>query len=205
MSEETQQGAESAEVMLEKLRVEKLQLQRGLEKDTREKAKLVNERRDSLFAAQLRRELATVGIQFHPDDAELRQAMELKGFTFVVRNDGGFTIEREGKALPFKEALEAFAVQCPYMLQDRRQIAHLQQRENAASLSKSDLRTIEQKNAFIAEFGVSAFEKLPMTSVPDPTLESLTADTWRRMSTTQKVKLGLSESQISRLLKNGRL
>jgi hypothetical protein len=202
--ENTEVQTESPELALEKQRTKRLELEARARREQREAAETREQTKQELFTQNLRRELAAIGLDFYVDDRELQQILEYKNRAkFLVRDTGAFSVEIEGKQLPFGELIQRFAVENPTLLQDRSQIAHLVKPQ--AQLSRADFPTAAAKARYINEFGLRSWENLPATSVPDVEKSQLTKELYLKMTTAQKVKLNLSEVEIGRLLKHGKL
>jgi hypothetical protein len=203
-NQEIQHQHASPELLLETTKLKRLELEQKARRQERDAEKAAEEIRQTKFAQNLRRQLASVGIDFYPEDDELRQMIEVKSKAqFLIQNDGQFSVEIDGKQVDFKELIQQFAVGHQFLVADRDTLKRLV--PETPIKSKADLRSPQETSDYIDKFGLRSYESLPMRHVPDAKLETITADQYRQMSTTQKVNLGLDEYAIGFLLRHGTL
>src|SRR3954464_9641572 len=69
-------GAQSQELELESMRLERVRLEEKRDRKSEEKERLREEAQKLRFDQQLRREFAAIGIEFHTNDAETRVLLE---------------------------------------------------------------------------------------------------------------------------------
>jgi hypothetical protein len=202
MEQENIETPESPEVALEKLRVKRLELEARSRREQREAVETREQTKRVLFAENLRRELASIGIEFHVSDAELRTILEgTSKAKFLVRNDGQFTVEVGGKQAVFADLIQQFAASHPYLASS--DISHLTKPKER--LSREDFPDAASKSRAIAENGLAWWDALPATRLQNATKETLTLEAWRSMNTRQKSAMNLSEVEISRLRRHGKL
>jgi hypothetical protein len=199
------QTPEEAALEIGRLQVRKLELQDKAAREKKQREKLAEETRQIRFTQQLRREIASSGVgDFHLEDHELQQILAGKyKANFMIRDTGEFAVEIAGRQVPFGELVQRLAVENRNLLKDVDSIKHLTAPKDR--LSRADFQTNAAKIKFIEENGLNAWEALPATSVPDATKEALTSQQYLAMTASQKVKIGLSEVEVSRLLRHGRL
>lgn len=209
MNEEQQQQEpqtpEQIALRMEELRVEKLELEQKARREQKQREKLAEERREMLFTDELRREIAGVGVgDFQLSDGEIQQVLQHKyKAKFLIRDTGEFAVEVEGRPVEFSKLVEKLAIDTPTLLHDRSTIAHLVKAKH--ELSREDFPTTAAKSRFIQENGLSAWENMNSTRQELLTKQSVTREAYLKMSNRQKIALGLSEDEVSRLLRHGKI
>lgn len=196
---------ESSELAIERERRKRAEFEFKTQREKREAQEMAEAIKQECFADELRRQLAATGLKFHCNDNELLQMLngKMPDVKLLVKNDGSFSVEESGTPMEFKEVLTRFAVRCPYLIENREAIAHLMPKKEIRS--RADLPANSDKQRYIQEFGLQAYENLSITHVPDVDKSQLTREIYLKASLAQKVAWGLTEAEIARLLHFGKI
>lgn len=98
-----QPSIENPALEIERERRKRAELEYKTERSKRETAQRVEETKQELFNAELRRQLASTGLSFHIADSELRTLLErMSGVRFNVQNDGRFRVEQNGTEITLR-------------------------------------------------------------------------------------------------------
>jgi hypothetical protein len=120
---------------------------------------MLEERRDTAFNENLRKEILATGIKSYCSDEELRLVMA-KRYTFNVHSNGSFDLtDANGRRVEFGAAFESLAEEKRYLF-DGRTLQRFDRQEQRGEITRADLRTTAEKSAYINKFGLAAFEAL---------------------------------------------
>jgi hypothetical protein len=185
------------------LELEKLRAQRVADEKVIEELKARD--RDNNVKHTISKSIRESGIKSHFADDELFTLLSKQdGVEINVSGDGReLIVEKNGKRIEFRELVEQHAVKNQHMY-DGRTIRSLIESNNAAAItSKEDLKTTEEKVAWIQKHGADAYERLGMFKVPSLDASKLTASDWKNLTIAQKTKVveQHGENVVSKILR----
>lgn len=128
------------------------------------------------------------GIKFHQSNSDTLNAFKNNGEREVTfGEDGKAYAKYDAEILPLTDALTRWAADAADGICDRRTLPRSPGGGRKGIASKADLQTSKDKAAFIAEYGLKAFESLPTKS--QPTSELRYQDDFRRLPLSEKTRL----------------
>lgn len=111
--------------------------------------------------------------------------------------------DRAGKVVDLQQAVED-VLMADRRLVDAASVAEAVRSGKIDIGSKDDLRTVQQKSAFISKFGLGAFTKLPQHRIAHvPLSREMTASDYHSLSRTQKIELMniITEQELGQILR----
>jgi hypothetical protein len=196
-----QQTEAELQLQLETVRKENLAAQERLAEQQQNAAAAQKERQEIAFNTNLERAIAGTGLKTLSvvDPKEFLDVV--KSFLrFDVKADGSFdVIDGKGRSVDFDDAFREFAIQRAVFF-DGRSLRSLQTPPD--ELCKSEMTTA-QKSAYVAKFGLAAFEKIPLLAPNKYNLATLDAATYSKLSPAEKAKIiaKIGEAGVSEILR----
>jgi hypothetical protein len=121
--------------------------------------------------------------KFYPD---MRSVLKLlpENVRIGPMLDGTCRVEVNGKESDLQTLLEDFALKNRWLVQDLGEL-----RFDDSKLTKEDLRTPEERSAFISKRGLDAFEHMPRTREEGIDVSTMTGAQYSKLSTPRKSEL----------------
>ena len=161
---------------------------------------LQKENRDTRFALTVQSEVEASGIRFYPKSSDLLKLLSAEpGVAFHPSVNGdAIHAEKDGKAVPFRELLEDYAI---------KHSEHVSEASNAMLKSdpklvksRADLTSNEEKVAYIQRNGSKAYASLPVQRIANFDETTCTAAQWRALPPSRKAALIGQGADVDKIL-----
>jgi len=187
--ETTHRTEAEIQLELEQTKRARIQEEKELAESQKSVAALLEERRNTAFNENLKKEILATGLKAFCSDEEVKLVMQKRGVTFNVDNSGTFSLtDGNGRRVEFDVALESLAREKPWLF-DARTTKRLDREESQRQYTRSDFPDFASKAAAIKKHGLSWWESLPQRpTAPAGHPLTMNASQYSRMSLSDKAK-----------------